>query len=165
MNKQELDKVLELHELWLNGEDGGVCVDLSNANLSYADLRGADLSGADLSGATANENTSFFFNQLPDGEFIGWKKGKNDTLVKLKITENAKRSSATTLKCRCSEAFVIGIEDKKGNSIEKTTSQYDNNFIYEVGKIVKVDNFDEDRWNECSSGIHFFISKEMARSY
>ncbi|MCE5225751.1 MAG: DUF5758 domain-containing protein [Porphyromonadaceae bacterium] len=31
--------------------------------------------------------------------------------------------------------------------------------------MVKVDDFDENRWNECSSGIHFFIAREMAVQY
>lgn len=27
------------------------------------------------------------------------------------------------------------------------------------------DSFDEDRWNECSHGIHFFINKQEAIDY
>ena len=34
-----------------------------------------------------------------------------------------------------------------------------------VGKIVKVDDFDDNRFNECSTGIHFFIAREMAVKY
>ena len=48
MKQEELQKILKLHEKWLNGEDGGVKANLSDANLCYADLRGANLSGADL---------------------------------------------------------------------------------------------------------------------
>ena len=51
MKQEELQKILKLHEKWLNGEDGGVKANLSDANLCYADLRGANLSGADLIGA------------------------------------------------------------------------------------------------------------------
>jgi uncharacterized protein YjbI with pentapeptide repeats len=43
MTNEELKEILKLHKLWLNGEEGGV-----RANLSEADLRGADLSKADL---------------------------------------------------------------------------------------------------------------------
>jgi len=54
----------------------------------------------------------------------------------------------------------------KSNKIkEKVVSDYDNNFIYKVGKIVEVESFDEDRWNECSRGIHFFMNKELAIQY
>ena len=48
---------------------------------------------------------------------------------------------------------------------EKACSSYDNTFIYKKGEIVSVDNFDEDRWNECSTGIHFFITREEAVNY
>ena len=56
MTQRELDKILKLHQKWLNGRDGGVKAnlfraDLSGADLSWADLSGADLSWADLSGA------------------------------------------------------------------------------------------------------------------
>ena len=150
---------------------------LSGANLSGADLRradlrraylsGADLSDANLSGANHNENTAFLLSQCPsEGSFIAWKKA-NGYIVKLRITENAKRSSATTLKCRCSEAEVLGIENIDGtkSALTQVCSEKDSNFIYEVGKIVKVEDFDENRWNECSSGIHFFIAREMAVKY
>ena len=43
MNQKELNKVLEDHEKWLNGESDG-----KKANLRWADLRGADLTGANL---------------------------------------------------------------------------------------------------------------------
>jgi hypothetical protein len=29
----------------------------------------------------------------------------------------------------------------------------------------KVENFNEDRWNECAAGIHFFITREEAIDY
>ena len=156
--------------------------DLSRANLYRANLSGADLSGADLSGANLseaylsganlseanhNEATAFLLSQCPsEGSFIAWKKA-NGYVVKLRVTENAKRSSATTLKCRCSEAEVLDIQDLEGNSakIKEVKSNQDSSFVYRVGEIVKVDDFDEDRWNECSTGIHFFITREMAVKY
>ena len=61
MKKEDIQKHLLKHQLWLNGEQDGKMAalrgadlrrtDLSNANLRYADLRGADLIGADLSNA------------------------------------------------------------------------------------------------------------------
>lgn len=36
---------------------------------------------------------------------------------------------------------------------------------YIVGKIVRPDKWDTDRWNECSHGIHFFITEEEAKAY
>ena len=141
--------------------------DLSGTYISGANLSWACLSRANLSGAYYNEVTSFFLSQCPsEGSFIAWKKA-NGYVVKLRVTENAKRSSDTTLKCRCSEAEVLDIQDLEGNSVEtrKVKSNQDSSSVYRVGEIVKVDDFDEDRWNECSTGIHFFISREMAVKY
>lgn len=139
---------------------------LRGANLRGANLRGADLSGADLSGANLsevkiNEATFGIVSNCPqEGSFIAYKKC-NGKIVKLLITEDAKRSSATTYKCRASKAKVLEIE----GGLNEIRSDYAQDFIYKVGEIVEVHNFDENRWNECSSGIHFFISKEMAKQY
>ena len=146
--------------------------DLRYANLSSADLRSANLSSAYLRSANLrkiihDEGTSFLLSQCPsEGAFIGWKKA-NGCIVKLMITETAKRSSATTLKCRCSEAKVLEIQDMDGNKLElsEIASDKDSTFVYKVGEIVRVDDFDDNRWNECSAGIHFFIARESAVQY
>lgn len=155
--------------------------DLSGADLSGADLRGAYLSGADLSGAylsgadlicanlsnvKADHTTAMFFPQCPDGEFVGYKKA-GGKIVKLLIPEDAKRSSATTLKCRCSKAKVLEIQELDGSpsSAKEVLSKFDNDFIYRVGETVFVEDFDDNRWNECTTGIHFFISRDTAVSY
>ena len=146
---------------------------LSNADLSSADLSGANLSGVNLRGADLrdirfNENTAFFAMQCPsEGSFIAWKKVVDDVIVKLRVTENAKRSSATSLKCRCSEAEVLDIQDAEGGSLDipAVASKHDHTFIYKKGEIVRVENFDKNRWDECSTGIHFFIDRAMAVNY
>ena len=137
------------------------------ANLRYANLKMAELSCANITNVKYNEQTSFFALQCPEeGSFIGYKKAKN-FIVKLLITEDAKRSSATTRKCRCSKAKVLSITELDGNDSGLTSinSKYDPNFTYRVGEIVEVPDFDEDRWNECSTGIHFFITREEAVQY
>ena len=143
--------------------------DLRCADLSYADLTGADLTGAVLTGAVLRgaKNVPFIPFVCPDfGSFIGFKKAK-DKVVALEIPEDAKRCSATTRKCRCNKAKVLGIYDVNHNLLNDTivASNRDNNFLYIVGETVTVDNFDEDRWNECSTGIHFFINFEEAARY
>ena len=144
---------------------------LCEANLYGADLRGANLYGAnlreaDLREADHNEGTAFLLSQCPDGAFIGYKKASSH-IVKLLVPEDAKRSSATTLKCRCSKAKVLEIQNLDGSKsdLKAVPSDRDENFIYVVGKEKEVEDFDEDRWNECSTGIHFFISREMAVKY
>ena len=106
----------------------------------------------------------------PDtGSFIGWKKdGTGKLIIKLLIPEDAKRLSSTTRKCRCDKAEVLAIENLDGTPSEKTEtySSNDSSFIYKVGKIVKPKKtFCEDRWQECSSGIHFFINRQEAVEY
>ena len=142
--------------------------DLSDADLHNADLRGANLCCADLRSA---KNVPYIPMVCPEeGDFIGWKKAesnKNKVIVKLHIPFDAKRSSATTRKCRCSKAEVIAIYNLDGTEAGETTchSDYDNSFIYEVGKTVEVTNFSEDRWDECAKGIHFFINRQEAINY
>ena len=141
---------------------------LNNANLCNADLGEANLCGADLRGA---RNVPYIPMICPEeGDFIGWKKAesnKTKVIVKLHIPFDAKRSSATTRKCRCSKAEVIAIYNLDGTEAGETTchSDYDNSFIYEVGKTVEVTNFNEDRWSECAKGIHFFINRQEAIDY
>ena len=141
-------------------------VDLSCADLRNSDLRGADLSNADLSYAKYNFGTEGYNIACPEkGSFIGYKKA-NGCLIELLILEDSKRSSATTIKCRCDKAKVLDIEDiETGEKVNSVSSEYDENFIYKVGEIVKVDDFDNDRWNECGTGIHFFVNKANAINY
>ena len=134
-------------------------------------LGGADLGGADLRGA---KDVPFIPMACPtDGEFIGWKKVYDNGityLVRLLILEDAKRSSATGRKCRCSKARVMDIsvlqDGKEGpKECKIINTSYDPYVTYEVGKVVEPDSFDDDRFNECSHGIHFFIDKQEAINY
>ena len=140
--------------------------DLSGANLYNIDLRGANLYGANLTNIKTNIHTIGYNLACPEeGSFIRYKKAK-DCIIKLLILKNSKRSSATTLKCRCDKAKVLDIEKiDTGKKVESISSSHDNDFIYKVGEIVKVDDFDENRWNECSTGIHFFMNKQNAIKY
>lgn len=148
--------------------------DLRGANLEGANLRGASLEGANLEGAKLNganldeveydERTCFFALQCPEkGAFIGYKKAHNK-IIELEICADAKRSSATTRKCRCSAAKVLSITNRDGtdSGLTEVSSNKDENFIYRIGDIVTVDNFDENRWIECSTGIHFFLTRDEA---
>ena len=129
---------------------------VSEAIKSGAYLRGADLRGA--KGA--------YMACPTDGSFIGWKKASG-YIVKLQIPEDARRSSAGGEKCRCDKAYVAEIQNTDGTKayIEAIHSNYDNNFVYTVGATVEVPDFDDDRWNECAPGIHFFIDRRAAVEY
>lgn len=137
------------------------CADLSCANLSDAELIHVNLKNVNY-----NHLTSFYSLQCPEeGSFIGYKVA-DGKVVKLMITEDAKRSSGTDRKCRCDKAKVLSITSTDGSTnYEEAISDYDDTFIYRVGEIVKVDNFDEDRWKVCATGIHFFITRDEAIKY
>ena len=141
--------------------------DLSGANLRSADLSGANLRSANLLNVRYDECTGFFALVCPEeGSFIGYKKA-NGHIVKLRITEDALRSSATSRKCRCSKAEVLSITtlDGEDDGLTSIPSNYDSNFIYRVGTTVEVEDFETDRWDECAAGIHFFITRQEAVQY
>ena len=143
--------------------------DLRGANLRGANLGGTNLRGADLSCADLNDVTNMFSPiACPEkGSFIGFKKCKDDLIVEIEILEDSLRCSATSRKCRCSKARVISITNIDGTNSNLTTatSKHDANFKYNIGEIVEVNDFDTNRWNECSTGIHFFITREEAVNY
>ena len=193
IDEAELNKILSNHKLWLMVESNGIRANLSgvdlryanldgadlrNANLSGADLRGADLGGAnlwyaDLGGANfwstdlSCVKNIFFPMACPEkGSFIAFKKA-GFYIIELFIPSNAKRCSATSRKCRCSKAKVISITTPSGDktNITEVHSNYDPNFIYKLGEYVEVKDFDDNRWNECSTGIHFFVARQEAVEY
>ena len=53
----------------------------------------------------------------------------------------------------CEEKYEIGY------------SNHDGNFQYKLGEFVFPNDFDDNRWEECSSGIHFFITLQEAIDY
>ena len=150
--------------------DANLCgANLYGANLCDANLRGANLRGANLRGANLCDakNIPFVPYACPDfGAFIGYKKA-HGLIVELEILSDAKRVSATGRKCRCNKAKVLSIQNIDGTPsiLTSVASDRDSKFIYKVGEIVTVDDFDENRWNECSTGIHFFINRQEAVNY
>jgi len=143
---------------------------LSGANLSGAYLNGADLSraylnGANLSGAYLKEakGAELVIAQtriLPEGDLIGWKKCSGGVIVKLRIPSDAKRSHAFGRKCRAEFADVIEVI-----GADFGISSHDGETRYEAGKRVIPDSFDENWQDECSNGVHFFISRVEAENY
>ena len=152
---------------------------LKDANLKDANLKGAILKGAILEGANLErvildmaslvgaQNIPYIPLACPsEGAFVAWKKVEWKYLVKLQIPEDARRLSATTRKCRCDKAMVLDITSLDGNEHYDEVLNYNyTTTVYKVGEKVYPDSFDENRWNECSNGIHFFINKEDAIKY
>ena len=157
--------------------------DLRSADLCDANLRGADLYVADLCDANLrsadlrdakntdkiawNVHTAFYPLQCPEtGSFIGYKKAAGK-IIMLEICADAKRSSATSRKCRCSKAKVLSIThlDGSDSGLTEVRSDYSKEFVYYVGEIAEAPDFDENRWNEYTAGIHFFITRGEAVKY
>jgi uncharacterized protein YjbI with pentapeptide repeats len=143
--------------------------DLRYANLRSANLRGANLGSADLRYADLRYAKNITdklaiaqFQFIPtDGPFIGWKKCKNEVIVKLCISKSAQRSHGTERKCRASQVKVLEVF-----GASEGISSYDPSVIYRKGKIVKcVEPFDENRWENCASGIHFYLTREEAEAH
>jgi hypothetical protein len=136
--------------------------DLRGANLCGAYLYGANLCGADLRGAkNVSDKLNAACSILPDsGPFVGWKKCENDVIVRVAIPSKARRSNATSRKCRAEFVKVLEVF-----GAEVGVSQYDGVTLYRPGKIVRCDKWEEDRWIECGGGIHFFITRYEAENY
>ncbi len=134
--------------------------DLRGANLRDANLRGADLSDANLRGANLSDIDKARLSITPEGSLIGWKKCRGGAIVKLRIPEDAKRSNATGRKCRAEFADVIEVF-----GAEFAVSSHDGKTEYRAGQRVTPDGWCEDRWQECASGIHFFLTREEAEAY
>lgn len=155
------------------------CADFSNAslygtNLCKANLIGANFTGADVKGAIfcrahydSEAMAKFAPLACPEvGSFIGWKRLRGDKIAKLEVPCCAKRSSAYGRKIRCSEVNVLEIKNIDGDVVyEDGMSIRDSSFIYRVGGTLKVLDFDTNRWNECSNGIHLFLTRQEAVDY
>ena len=157
----------DLQDADLRGADlqgASLCnADLRGANLQGADLRGANLLGVDMCGPKMNEATKIDWPMAcPEtGSFVAWKR-VGGHVVKLEIPEDAERSSATTSKCRASKAKVLEIYNGNGTKSDLTEVMSNRCWIYKVGEMVYPDEWDDNRWNECSHGIHFFMSRREA---
>jgi len=136
--------------------------DLRGAYLRGAYLGGANLEGANLEGAKDIPVVAIETSRiLPEGDIIGYKKTR-EGIVKLLIPADAKRSHSFGRKCRAEYAKVLELP----NGITEATSSHDVFFKYRVGEIVRPElPFDENWLEECSTGIHFFITRGEAERY
>lgn len=141
--------------------------DLADSNIEGANLFGAVLERADLNGVRFDEQTRWFRMHCPEtGPILGYKKCVNDRLVQLLIPADAKRTSATLPSCRCNKAKVLTIKNfDSTEEYEEAWSLVDENFVYRKGEWVEVKDFNEDRWFDSTTGIHFWMSRDDAIGY
>jgi hypothetical protein len=145
----------DLSDAYLRGAD------LSDANLRGADLSDANLRGANLSDAEGAELAIAKTRILPEGDLIGWKKCAHGVIVKLRIPETAKRSHAFGRKCRAEYVEVLEVVGADA----AFTDAHGPRTEYRVGERVMPDSFSEDWQDECSNGIHFYISRIEAENH
>lgn len=139
--------------------------DFHNANIKFRNI-------FDRSSLKHAINPPYIKMSCPThGSFVGWKKIIDEfeglCLIKLEIPAKAKRSSTTSRKCRAEYAKVLGVYtlDLERIDCKKVVNTNYKRCVYEVGKIVYPDSFNENRHNECSHGIHFFIDVNDAIEY
>src|SRR5208282_342896 len=142
--------------------------DLRRGNLYEANLTEADLTGADLTGADIREARFSAYSHIPEaGEFIGFKKiawrGDCDVIATLLIPSEARRTSCLiSRKNRCEFAKVLSLSD---GSTEYQSCYNGLITVYKVGEMVYPDSYDDDIREDCSHGIHFFITRKEAEEY
>jgi uncharacterized protein YjbI with pentapeptide repeats len=154
------------------------------SNTKFIDVDFTNATGLSLFGTSAKisdcTNVPCPMACPSNGSFIGWKKGRvinkdgkeRDCIIKLEIPETAKRSSATSRKCRADKVKVLEIQYLNGRKYPADTVAFPlfkspaTDTQYVVGKITKCsEKFETNRWKECASGIHFFITYEEALKY
>ena len=133
------------------------------ANLYNANLENANLENANLYNAKLDKEEMIRKGKINDKKVIVYKKC-HEKIVELELQIGSIVFSINNYKCRTNKVKVISIDgDKtKGNIVK---SDYDSSFIYEVGKIIEVKDFNLMYNVECSTGIHFFYKKEDAENY
>lgn len=130
------------------------------AVVARANLAGANLAGADLYEAAGAALVIARTRILPAGSIEGWKFCRNGVLVRLLIPAECPRSSAFGRKCRAAYADVIEVI-----GADVGVSKHDETVEYRAGSRVTAHQWDEVWANECSGGIHFFITREEAEAY
>ena len=137
---------------------------MSYANMSYANMSGTNMSYANMSGTNMNGTNMRGVDRLRKGiklsePIIGWKKCKNDVLVKLEIPRGAIVFSINNNKCRTDKAKVLEII---GSDRAYSNHKF---FSYYVGDVIEIFNFNCEYNVECAKGIHFFKTREEAENY
>jgi hypothetical protein len=127
----------------------------------------------DTSSSETPINSTKSENKWVTNGCIGYKhaftNANESCIVQLEIPRGSRVSHPEGHKLRTDKAIVLAIYRIVGTKIERymghAFSSYDPTFIYIVGQTVSVDNYDTNYRAQCSSGIHFFLSPELALSY
>jgi hypothetical protein len=127
----------------------------------------ANLYGASLYVANLKKIYPYFQIVPSEGSFIAWKKGNDNHLIKIEIPAGAKRHNYIGgRKCRAEFVKVLDIRNSKGHKVKECYNDtHTEKILYRVGEIVRPDSYDPSPLNECSNGIHFFLTKQEAKDW
>lgn len=141
---------------------------LYNNNFYGSFLKDAEIKNSRLNGSNLIE-TRFDEVQINLKEYrkgkvltediIGYKQCLNHVIVTLKIPRGAIVFSVNGQKCRTNKAEVIAID-----GANRAYSRY-NRMSYYVGDKFNIYNFNCEYNQECSEGIHFFMTREEAEAF
>ena len=162
MTQEELDKIVEQHQHWLQ-EDcegwGDMHANLEGANLKGANLEGANLKGAFLYGANL-EGEDFRLGKILTEPLTGYKKTKEGVVITAEIPIGAIVFCINGSKCRTNRAKIT---DMDGHEV--LHSSYDNSFEYRLWQKIEIKDFNLMYNVECASGFHFFRTRKEAEEY
>ena len=182
MTKKELELILKKHSLWLEdntkGERANLSraylyganlngANLSRANLYEADLYEANLSRANLKGADLKDTTLPRFQIPQDGALTVYKKLQQNCIARLLIPAKAKRTACLVgRKCRAEYVKVLSITSWDGKEkFKEQNGSRDRDLVYKVGQTINPDSYNDDTREECTNGIHFFLTRKEAEEY
>ena len=153
LTQKEIKKVLKLHQKWLSGERRGEKADLRGADLREADLRGAKLVEADLEGANlrrANLEEAILWEADLRGAYLWGANLKGADLRRANLTnvKSLPLPDLNILKNQKGKLRAFKLVNENYESISK------GGIKYEIGKVVKEDNYDPDERVLCSRGIN-----------
>ena len=195
MKQEELNKILDEHELWVKScATKGKQADLSGEHLeglafddralSQASFEGDDLDGASFVQANLTEanlqdtniitaefdNTIGIYPVCPtEGSFTGWTlaedRNGNECLVEVFIPAWADGNSGTTRRCRAEALHIESIERLKDNCILVEATLKFRDYILTEKEYVYDEDFEADRFKTSSTDLYFWISKEEALAH
>ena len=92
-----------------------------------------------------------------------YKKCVGNVIVVASIPDDAEIRGNINGKCRTNKAKIVDIiGDFAGEKVG--ISVWDKKTTYFIGDNIEIDNFDRS-FEECSTGFHFFCTKEQAEAY
>ena len=193
MTQEELDKIIEQHQHWLNEDVNGweeMRADLDNKDLSELDVGSANLESANLRSANLGSANLEFANlrfadlRSANLEFANLGSANLGSAEKIRLGQILTKPMMgykNTQECVVITAeipagaivFCINgskcrtnrakITDMAGHDV--LHSQYDNTFEYRLGQKINIKDFNLMYNVECASGFHFFRTREEAENY